>query len=105
MAALLGGVGSCIGIGAAASKGAGVLAEKPSLFGKILILSALPGSQGVYGLLIAIFILSSCLIFSEILMLLEFPQNLKHRYLKRLVFLIWQFLQELLDLISLKSVL
>ncbi len=58
MAALLGGVGSCIGIGAAASKGAGVLAEKPSLFGKILILSALPGSQGVYGLLIAIFILS-----------------------------------------------
>jgi len=58
MATALGGAGSSIGIGAAASKGAGVLAEKPNLFGKILILSALPGSQGVYGLLIAIFILS-----------------------------------------------
>lgn len=58
MSAVLGGAGSSIGIGAAGAKGAGVLAEKPNLFGKILILSALPGSQGVYGLLIAIFILS-----------------------------------------------
>lgn len=58
MSVVFGGVGSSIGIGAAGSKGAGVLAEKPHLFGKILIMSALPGSQGVYGLLIAIFTLS-----------------------------------------------
>jgi len=57
MAAVFGGAGSSIGIGKAGAKGAGVLAEKPNLFGKILVLSALPGSQGVYGLLIAIFIL------------------------------------------------
>ena len=39
-------------------KSAGVLSEKPHLFGKVLVLTALPGSQGVYGLLIAILTLS-----------------------------------------------
>jgi V/A-type H+-transporting ATPase subunit K len=62
-AAVLGGAGSSIGIGAAGSKGGGVLSEKPELFGKILIMTALPGSQGVYGLLIAIFILSKIGLF------------------------------------------
>jgi V/A-type H+-transporting ATPase subunit K len=57
IAAVLAGVGSSIGILVSSSKGAGVLAEKPELFGKMLILTALPGSQGVYGLLIAIMIL------------------------------------------------
>ena len=56
-AAILGGFGSSLGILNASAKGAGVLAEKPNLFGKILILVALPGSQGVYGLLIGIIIL------------------------------------------------
>lgn len=56
-AAALAGAGSCLGVAAPGQKGAGVLAEKPNLFGKILILTALPGSQGVYGLLIAIFTL------------------------------------------------
>lgn len=56
-AAALAGIGSCLGVAAPGQKGAGVLSQKPHLFGKILILSALPGSQGVYGLLIAIFIL------------------------------------------------
>jgi len=33
--------------------GAGVIAEDPSLFGKVLILQLLPGTQGIYGLIIA----------------------------------------------------
>ncbi len=57
IAVVLAGVGSSIGILISSSKGAGVLSEKPGLFGKMLILTALPGSQGVYGLLIAIMIL------------------------------------------------
>lgn len=55
--AILGGVGSSIGILGAGTTSAGVLSEKPNLFGKLLILTALPGSQGVYGLLIALMIL------------------------------------------------
>ncbi len=64
LSAVFGGAGSSIGIGMAGSKGGGVLAEKPHLFGKILIMTALPGSQGVYGLLIAIIALLKAGVFS-----------------------------------------
>ena len=37
---------------------AGVLSEKPELFGKILILQLLPGTQGIYGMLVAFVTLS-----------------------------------------------
>ncbi len=56
--ALLGGYGSCVGIGTAGVKGTGILAENPSLFSKMLMMTVLPGSQGVYGLLMAILILN-----------------------------------------------
>ncbi|HEY5714405.1 MAG TPA: permease [Candidatus Gracilibacteria bacterium] len=59
ISAFVAGMGSILGILTPGSKGAGVLAEKPDLFGKILVLAALPGSQGVYGLLIAIMILQA----------------------------------------------
>jgi V/A-type H+/Na+-transporting ATPase subunit K len=52
----LGCVGSSIGIRIACSQGAGVLSEKPDLFGKLLVLMALPGTQGFYGFICAIFI-------------------------------------------------
>ncbi|MBU0578003.1 V-type ATP synthase subunit K [Patescibacteria group bacterium] len=51
------GAGSSIGVGAAGQAGAGVTAEKPELFGKVLILEALPATQGIYGFLIAFLIL------------------------------------------------
>ncbi len=37
--------------------GIGAAAEKPELFGKILLLQALPGTQGIYGFLGALLIL------------------------------------------------
>lgn len=37
---------------------AGVVTENPSLFGKVLVLQLLPGTQGIYGLLIAFITLS-----------------------------------------------
>ncbi len=56
MAVLLAGIGSALGIFLGGTKGAGVLAEKPHLFGGVLPLVALPGSQGFYGFLVAVFI-------------------------------------------------
>lgn len=52
-AALFAGIGSAIGVGKAGEAAAGVVAEDPSKFVKVLILQLLPGTQGIYGLLIA----------------------------------------------------
>lgn len=57
LAALLGGLGSSVGVSTVGTKAAGVLGEKPELFGNLLVMTALPGSQGIYGLLIAILML------------------------------------------------
>lgn len=54
--ASLAGIGSAIGVGIAGQAAAGVLAEDPKKFGKTLILQAIPGSQGIYGLLMAFLI-------------------------------------------------
>ena len=53
----LGGMGSAIGMSIAAQAGAGVTTEQPEKFGKVLVLEALPGTQGIYGFLIAFLIL------------------------------------------------
>ena len=52
LAALMGGIGSAIGVGMTGQAAAGVVTEDPSKFGKVLILQLLPGTQGIYGLLI-----------------------------------------------------
>lgn len=51
--ALFAGIGSAIGVGRAGQAAAGAVTEEPSLFSKVLILQLLPGTQGIYGLLIA----------------------------------------------------
>ncbi len=56
LAAVLSGIGSAIGVKMGGRAAAGVLSEKPELFGKILILQALPGTQGIYGFIVAILI-------------------------------------------------
>ena len=57
LAAAMGGIGSAKGVGHVGSVAAGVLSEKPELFGKLLILQALPGTQGIYGLLVWFFVM------------------------------------------------
>ncbi len=49
-------VGSARGISVGASQAAGILSEKPELFGKLFILMSLPGTQGFYGLVAAVMI-------------------------------------------------
>lgn len=56
LAAALAGVGSILGVRSAAQASAGVVSEDPDKFGKVLLLTALPGSQGIYGFLAAIII-------------------------------------------------
>ena len=53
LAALLAGCGSAIGVGVAGQAAAGVTSEDPGKFGKVLLLQLLPGTQGIYGLIIA----------------------------------------------------
>ncbi|HIS68055.1 MAG TPA: V-type ATP synthase subunit K [Candidatus Gallacutalibacter stercoravium] len=59
LAALLAGIGSAIGVGIAGEAAAGVVTEDPSKFGKVLVLQLLPGTQGIYGLLIAFLTLAN----------------------------------------------
>ncbi len=58
VSALLSGIGSAVGVGMAGEAAAGVVTEDPQKFGKVLILQLLPGTQGIYGLLIAFITLS-----------------------------------------------
>ena len=53
LAALLAGIGSARAVGMAGEAAAGVVTEDPNKFSKVLILQLLPGTQGIYGLLIA----------------------------------------------------
>jgi len=57
LAATLAGLGSAIGVQMGGKAAAGVLSEKPELFGKMIVLQALPGTQGMYGFLTAIIVL------------------------------------------------
>lgn len=59
LAAALPGIGSAKGTGIVGQAAAGVVAEDPSKFGKVLILEVLPGTQGLYGFLTAILLLSN----------------------------------------------
>lgn len=56
LAAVLAGIGSILGVRTAGQASAGLVSENPDMFGKVLLLTALPGSQGIYGFLAAIII-------------------------------------------------
>ena len=54
--AALAGIGSAMGVGIAGQAASGVVSEDPSKFAKVLIMQLLPGTQGIYGLLMAFLI-------------------------------------------------
>ncbi|MCR4425814.1 MAG: V-type ATP synthase subunit K [Firmicutes bacterium] len=51
------GIGSAIGVGLVGKAGSGVITEDPDKFGQILLLQAIPGTQGIYGLLTGLMIM------------------------------------------------
>jgi len=57
LAVALSGMGSAAGVGLASEAAAGVVTDDPSKFGKLLVLQLLPGTQGLYGLIIGIMVL------------------------------------------------
>ena len=58
VAVFLAGAGSAFGVGIAGQAASGVVTEDTSKFAKVLILQLLPGTQGIYGLLVGFITLS-----------------------------------------------
>ena len=58
VAVLFAGCGSALGVGIAGQAACGVVTEDPSKFAKVLIMQLLPGTQGIYGLLVGFIVLS-----------------------------------------------
>ena len=54
----LAGIGSARGVGIAGEAAAGVVAEDPTKFGKVMVLQLLPGTQGIYGLIVSFITMS-----------------------------------------------
>ncbi len=52
MAVILAGIGSAVAVGSVGQTSNGIMSEEPELFGRLLLLTALPGTQGIYGFLV-----------------------------------------------------
>ena len=57
LSVILAGWGSAKGVGLAGQTSAGVSSENPEVNSKLMVLQILPGTQGIYGFLIAVIIL------------------------------------------------
>ena len=58
VAVFMAGAGSAIGVGIAGQAASGVVTEDPGKFAQVLIMQLLPGTQGIYGLLVGFITLS-----------------------------------------------
>lgn len=54
---MLAGFGSVIGVALAGQASTAVIGEDPQKFGKVILLTALPGTQGIYGFVIGFLVL------------------------------------------------
>ena len=63
-AAIVAGIGSAMGVSIAGQAAAGVIAEDPDKFGRVLLLQLLPGTQGIYGLVVALMIMLNLGVFT-----------------------------------------
>jgi V/A-type H+-transporting ATPase subunit K len=74
-AVVLGGIGSAIGVGLAGQASSGVMSEDPGKFGSLLLLVALPGTQGIYGFLSAFLVMLKIGLVGEALKTLTVHQG------------------------------
>lgn len=58
IAVLLSGIGSARSVGSAGEAASGIVIEEPEKFGKSLVLQLLPGTQGLYGFVIGLIIMT-----------------------------------------------
>ncbi len=71
----LAGIGSAIGVGIVGQSASGLVTEDPDKFGQTLLLQALPGTQGIYGLLAGFIIMQNIGIIGDELLELTVPQG------------------------------
>jgi V/A-type H+/Na+-transporting ATPase subunit K len=76
LAIILAGIGSAIGVGLVGEAANGVVTEDPDKFGQTLLLQALPGTQGIYGLLTGFLILNKIGLVGGTAVELTFQQGL-----------------------------
>ena len=75
-AVFLAGMGSAIGVGVAGQAASGVVTEDPNKFAKVLIMQLLPGTQGIYGLIVAFMVINNLGLFSGAVKTLSVSQGL-----------------------------
>ena len=78
LAVCLAGAGSARGTGFAGEAGTGLLCEDPSKFGKVMILQVIPGTQGLYGLVVWFFAIFRMGLLSGALPELSITQGLQY---------------------------
>ena len=71
LAVILAGTGSAIGVGVAGQAASGLTSESPDSFSKALILQLLPGTQGIYGLLVGFIVFIKIQLFGGVLPLTD----------------------------------
>ncbi|MGM0651180.1 MAG: V-type ATP synthase subunit K [Bacillota bacterium] len=71
----LAGIGSAVGVGIVGQSASGLVTEDPDKFGQTLLLQALPGTQGIYGLLAGFIIMQNIGIIGDELLELTVPQG------------------------------
>jgi len=76
LAVALAGIGSAIGVGLAGAAAGGIMSEDPEKFGSILLLAALPGTQGIYGFLSAFLVAIKLNLISGSVAAVTFNQGL-----------------------------
>lgn len=72
----LAGIGSARGVGLVGEAGAGLLSEKPEMFGKVIALQVLPGTQGLYGFIIALLLFNKIGLFTGDIVSITLEQGL-----------------------------
>ena len=80
LAAALACIGSAKGTGIAGEAGAGLLCEDPGKFGKVLILQVIPGTQGLYGLVVWFFAIFRMGLLSGTLPDLSIAQGMQYLF-------------------------
>ncbi|NLG86750.1 MAG: V-type ATP synthase subunit K [Firmicutes bacterium] len=77
LAVALPGVGSAIGVGLVGEAATGLVTEQPERFGQTLLLQAIPGTQGIYGLLSGFLIMIKIGVFSGQMVSITTSQGLQ----------------------------
>jgi len=78
LAACMAGAGSGLGTGVAGEAGAGLVSEEPDKFGKAMILQVIPGTQGLYGLVVFFFAIAKMGLLGGTLPVLTFAEGMQY---------------------------